>query len=162
MRDIEHLPTAVYRLRDRAGRMLYIGMTNNPEQRWYFHERRHWWHQVTDRDVQWYPDRATARRMEAAAIKSEAPLHNSVHVEPGPHETPLTRARARLTDVIERVRERHEPHWFTARSRRRVVLLHPEVYEAAIRNDAIVAALQDADPGLYERLAAEASVAAQD
>ncbi|MGW8703504.1 hypothetical protein ACWGOK_42485 [Streptomyces eurythermus] len=63
----------------------------------------------------------------------------------------MTRARSVLTNVVARV---HEPHWFTTRR-------HPEAYEAAIRNGAIVAALQDTDPYLYERLAAGVPVTAQ-
>ncbi|MET7688013.1 GIY-YIG nuclease family protein [Streptomyces sp. NPDC005483] len=71
--------TALYRLYDADGVLLYIGITNAPAQRWAHHARKHrttWWPSVARKEIQWLTDRNTADRMETDAINSEKPLHN--------------------------------------------------------------------------------------
>lgn len=69
--------TTVYRLFDRDGRLLYIGSSVHPQLRWEQHAgEKLWWSSVTRATVDWYPDRASARAAELAAIRAESPLHN--------------------------------------------------------------------------------------
>ena len=59
---------------------LYIGSTKNVDVRKRGHELQSpLWPEVTRLESQAYPDLATARLAEAAAIKAEAPLHNKTH-----------------------------------------------------------------------------------
>ncbi|MFD7999969.1 GIY-YIG nuclease family protein [Streptomyces mirabilis] len=69
--------TALYRLRDGAGVLLYIGITYDPESRWRAHAAtKAWWPEVTRKEVEWHADRLLAESAEVAAIKAELPLHN--------------------------------------------------------------------------------------
>lgn len=71
--------TALYRLRDADGRLLYIGIAKDPERRWKHHSRTAratWWPDVADKSVQWFNSRAEADEAETVAISNERPLHN--------------------------------------------------------------------------------------
>lgn len=69
--------TAVYRLYDEEGRLLYIGAARNPPQRMKFHRQfKRWWSDVARTDLTWFPDRAAAMAAEAVAIREEKPLYN--------------------------------------------------------------------------------------
>ncbi|MFE2297918.1 GIY-YIG nuclease family protein [Streptomyces sp. NPDC059445] len=72
-------PTALYRLYDAFGRLLYIGMTSDLPRRWKEHrtEHRYWWHQVVERSLEWFPIRRQAWRAEGRAVLAELPLHNN-------------------------------------------------------------------------------------
>ncbi|NEB92406.1 GIY-YIG nuclease family protein [Streptomyces bauhiniae] len=156
MPTIETQPTAVYRLYGREGQLLYVGMTNNPDVRFDCHAlTKRWWHLVVKRDVQWHPDRATARQCEADAIKAESPVHNAMHAAAGPHDTPLRGARQKLSTIVDEVRVAHEPRWLTYFGERFVALVEPAFHDEAVRNERIVNALREVDPELYERLAAD-------
>lgn len=156
MPDIESQPTAVYRLYARDGRLLYVGMTNNPDVRFDYHAlTKRWWHLVEKRNIEWHTDRSAARRHEAAAIKTESPAHNAMHAAPGPHDTPLRDARRRLSTIVDEVRVEHEPRWLTNFGERFVALVEPAFHDEAVKNDRIVNALREVAPELYERLAAE-------
>lgn len=70
-------PTAVYRLYDSAGALLYVGVTSNPDARFGAHSLiQPWWAQVAARDVTWYPTRTEGKAAEAEAVRTENPLHN--------------------------------------------------------------------------------------
>lgn len=74
--------TALYRLRDDAGQLLYIGISEDPLRRWPEHAKgKAWWPKVVDLSLEWFGSRTEAFAMEAAAIRSEQPLHNVVHNE---------------------------------------------------------------------------------
>lgn len=69
--------TTLYRLYDKADRLLYIGTSADTQTRWEQHAREKlWWSSVARATVEWHPDRTTAMAAERAAIKAEAPLHN--------------------------------------------------------------------------------------
>lgn len=152
MSDIETQQTAVYRLYSADGQLLYVGLTNNTDVRFRWHAQMSWWCRVARKDVQWHPDRGTARRCEAQAIKEEGPALNAMHAAAGPHDTPLRDARARLGRIIDEVRTQHEPRWLTNFGRRSVAIVHPQFCEEAVRNERIVNALREVDPELYEHL----------
>lgn len=71
--------TALYRLFDTTGRLLYVGISHKPDVRWGQHsEEKSWWPEVDQRKVEWHETRASAERAELAAITAEKPLHNKV------------------------------------------------------------------------------------
>lgn len=77
--------TAVYRHYDDAGTLLYIGMTNNPDQRFILHAYTSLWHPFSTRcDVEWFDTRVEATDAERDAIAGERPLFNIIgsHVDP--------------------------------------------------------------------------------
>jgi predicted GIY-YIG superfamily endonuclease len=68
---------AVYRLRDASGSLLYVGISDNPTQRFRAHQStKAWWSDVVSTTLEWFPDRRSAALAEAAAIVEEHPLHN--------------------------------------------------------------------------------------
>lgn len=70
--------TALYRLYDAGGRLLYVGATKNTLQRWNQHKKtKPWWRQVARREVKWFDSRPSALLAEHWAIVTEFPLHNS-------------------------------------------------------------------------------------
>jgi predicted GIY-YIG superfamily endonuclease len=63
--------TAVYRLFDQAGQLLYVGMGRNPMNRWSSHADQHaWWPQVTAFAVVWHPTRSDAAAEERSALRA--------------------------------------------------------------------------------------------
>lgn len=71
--------TALYRLLDKDGRLLYIGVSHKPDVRWGQHsESKSWWSEVDQRKVEWHDTRAAAERAELAAIAAERPMYNVV------------------------------------------------------------------------------------
>jgi predicted GIY-YIG superfamily endonuclease len=79
--------TAVYRLYDAAGALLYVGVANRPEERWGTHRNKHWWPLVTRAEIERHPTRDAALRCEAQVIRDETPLHNQVipNTDGSPH-----------------------------------------------------------------------------
>lgn len=72
--------TALYRLYDEAGHLLYVGITTYPPKRFVEHERdKPWWPQVARRDVEWIASRAQAETAERCAIAAEQPRYNRIH-----------------------------------------------------------------------------------
>lgn len=71
--------TTLYRLFDKAGDLLYVGITNDPEVRWSYHARQKaWWPEVHRRAVEWKATRVEAEAAEAEAIGREAPRWNVI------------------------------------------------------------------------------------
>lgn len=71
--------TALYRFYDQADRLLYVGITGDPDVRWKTHARDRaetWWPLVVEKAVEWFERRIDAAGAEIAAIASEDPLHN--------------------------------------------------------------------------------------
>lgn len=61
--------TALYRLYDAAGRLLYVGVAANPERRWEQHSRdKAWWPEVERRTCEWLDTRGQAERQEREAV----------------------------------------------------------------------------------------------
>jgi predicted GIY-YIG superfamily endonuclease len=72
--------TALYRLRDPHGTLLYVGIAENPERRRKEHaSNKPWWPQVAEQSVEWFPTRGLALAAEANAIRAERPLYNLQH-----------------------------------------------------------------------------------
>ncbi|MBB4893527.1 excinuclease UvrABC nuclease subunit [Streptomyces olivoverticillatus] len=80
MGDKKASESAVYRLFDSTGQVLYIGMSRNPMARWGIHAEQHsWWPRVATYELAWYPTRQEAEAAEKAAIKAESPTCNVAH-----------------------------------------------------------------------------------
>lgn len=70
-------PTARYRCYDGDGRLLYVGMSTNPEGRLMGHRLyAPWWPDMVRTVVDWYPDRYAAREAELQAMREESSVHN--------------------------------------------------------------------------------------
>jgi len=73
--------TAVYRLYDADGGLLYIGCSSHFPQRWYQHSKdKSWWPQVAVREITWYGSYEEAVTVERAAILDENPLYNKARI----------------------------------------------------------------------------------
>ncbi len=68
--------TAVYRLFDADGALLYVGASHDPKERLGRHKDRAWGHEIARVKVAWFPNRRTALHREAVAISKESPRHN--------------------------------------------------------------------------------------
>jgi predicted GIY-YIG superfamily endonuclease len=72
--------TALYRLYDADRKLLYIGISQNPDVRWGQHsQNKPWWSSVEVREIEWHETRALAAAAEKAAIKTEQPYWNLNH-----------------------------------------------------------------------------------
>ncbi|WP_158813206.1 GIY-YIG nuclease family protein [Streptomyces rimosus] len=72
--------TALYRLRDAAGELLYVGISTKPPQRWSQHAvDKVWWPEVADLSLEWFDSKSEALAAERRAIRAESPRHNVVH-----------------------------------------------------------------------------------
>lgn len=77
--------TALYRLFDHAGRLLYVCIAYDPSTRWYRHRLSHErWEQVDESrtTIVWFETRDEARASEIAAIRSEQPAWNVRDISP--------------------------------------------------------------------------------
>ena len=72
--------TALYRLFDTSGDLLYVGIANNPESRWKQHSKtKDWWHLVAEKTTCWFEKRIIAADAEVEAIHAEKPRFNLMH-----------------------------------------------------------------------------------
>lgn len=70
-------PTALYRLFDEDGKLLYVGITKNPSVRFVHHKmEKSWWPNVVQKDITWFDSRTAAMRAEEEAIHQELPFWN--------------------------------------------------------------------------------------
>lgn len=76
MVNIRTARTALYRLYDEGGVLLYVGITNMPNVRFANHSLKSWWKRVARKDITWYDNRPLAEQAETGAIRDERPLFN--------------------------------------------------------------------------------------
>jgi predicted GIY-YIG superfamily endonuclease len=73
----EDSPHVLYRMFNRDGVLLYVGITNNPKGRFRTHgELKSWWSEVATITLQHLPSRLHLEAAESDAIKNEGPLYN--------------------------------------------------------------------------------------
>lgn len=78
--DNEHQVYYLYRFYNAAGRLLYVGISNNPDRRWGEHaDDKPWWGEVEDQTSERAGDMHDALALEEEAIRAERPLYNVVH-----------------------------------------------------------------------------------
>lgn len=69
--------TAVYRLFNTSGSLLYVGITCNIASHFRGHARdKQWWPEVAHHVIEWHENRADAAQREGQLIADEAPMHN--------------------------------------------------------------------------------------
>lgn len=67
----------LYRFYNRAGDLLYVGITNNPARRFAKHsDEKSWWRHVARIALEQHPSREALRAAERMAIETERPIHN--------------------------------------------------------------------------------------
>lgn len=72
--------TALYRVFDAEGALLYVGISHDPEKRWAEHAKlKDWWQLVAEKTTCWFETRSTAARAEEEAIRAEKPRFNVLH-----------------------------------------------------------------------------------
>lgn len=99
--------TALYRIYDAAGELLYVGITHDIPMRFREHKGdKRWWRTRAHRYVvHWYPSREIAAAHEREAIKSERPEFNSVHVTlPRREITPAVAGTYSTLEIARRFR----------------------------------------------------------
>lgn len=138
---LDDKPTALYRLYDAGGTLLYIGISHQPEVRFEQHAgQKEWWPLVARREIEWFDDRPAAGRAEAAAIRAEDPEHNGTYsprrsrktmrhvvAADGIEEISLTLARAKLTSLVRKAAD-GTPVALLNHGRRHAVLVSVEEY----------------------------------
>ncbi|MFI8279777.1 hypothetical protein ACIGBH_33735 [Streptomyces sp. NPDC085929] len=85
--------TALYRLWDAEGALLYAGITHYPEARWIQHAmEKKWWHLVAGKTVEWFETREQALLAEGRASREERPRYDqSGRLGKGHHTIPRIR-----------------------------------------------------------------------
>lgn len=69
---------SVYRVWDDQGRLLYVGMSDEPLRRMSGHHRCSVWaDKAAEIRIEWHPSREEAAAAESAAILAEDPIHNA-------------------------------------------------------------------------------------
>lgn len=69
--------TFIYQLRDDADRLLYVGITGNPVERWRRHaQRKPWWPDVATIEYDIVPKESIALERERELIRRDRPLYN--------------------------------------------------------------------------------------
>ncbi|MFJ9420759.1 type II toxin-antitoxin system prevent-host-death family antitoxin [Streptomyces sp. NPDC101249] len=147
--------TALYRLYDDTGLLLYIGISHQPEVRFEQHAKsKVWWAQVARRTVEWFDDRPSAAQAEAEAIRAEDPEHNGTYsprrsrksirhvvAADGVEEISMTLARSKLTSLV-RTAEAGTPVVFLNHGRREAVLVSPDRYREIMEDRRTVEVLR--------------------
>lgn len=143
---LDHCRTALYRLYDEAGVLLYIGISHQPDVRFEQHSKvKDWWPQVARREVQWFDDRPSAAAAEADAIRTEDPEHNGTYsprrkrctirdtvAEDGLREVSLSLARPRLTEIVRGVEHGGQSVALLSHGQRYAVVVSLDFYERAL------------------------------
>ncbi|OPC76602.1 hypothetical protein B4N89_44740 [Embleya scabrispora] len=80
---LENRRTAVYRLFDADGVLLYVGISVDPVKRFRGHrygskrsKPKEWWPQVASSRIEWFDSRSRAEFAESFAVVTEHPRHN--------------------------------------------------------------------------------------
>ncbi|MFE2140221.1 GIY-YIG nuclease family protein [Streptomyces sp. NPDC059456] len=74
--------TALYRLYNATGALLYVGITCDPERRFGDHTTKGWWSTVDHGTLKWFNSESLALEAELEAILTEAPKHNIQGTKP--------------------------------------------------------------------------------
>ncbi|WP_229917024.1 helix-turn-helix domain-containing protein [Streptomyces canarius] len=100
----------MYRVFDTGGRLLYVGSSERPRQRWHEHRSRTvWWPLARAYSLDWFEDRAAAYTAEARAIVAEQPELNQVW-RPRPVPSPEATPEAwRVLDALRAIEQMDDP-----------------------------------------------------
>jgi predicted GIY-YIG superfamily endonuclease/antitoxin (DNA-binding transcriptional repressor) of toxin-antitoxin stability system len=137
--------TALYRLYDAAGTLLYIGISHQPDVRFEQHAKlKDWWPRVARREVEWFDDRPSAAAAEAAAIRREDPERNGTYslrrkrrtvrdevTADGTREVSASLARPMISTLIRGVGQGGEAVVLLEHGRRAAAIVSVDFYERA-------------------------------
>ena len=72
------MPYCVYRIFDKDGTLLYVGVSREPLRRLQQHKSKKvkWFRFIARIDFEWHLDRVSANKAETEAIEKEAPSYN--------------------------------------------------------------------------------------
>ena len=91
-------PTVLYRLFDSQGRLLYVGITCGPRERFKAHHgEKDWWPRVVGCTFEHFETRRQALTAESEAIKNERPVFNVSGRSPA------------LTELVQQAEYAREP-----------------------------------------------------
>ncbi|WP_256257106.1 GIY-YIG nuclease family protein [Streptomyces sp. MUSC 14] len=129
--------TALYRLYDGDGSLLYIGITHDPEARWVSHAAtKPWWPAVETKSLEWHDTRGAAEAAEARAIATEPTPFNRAGSPwaPGPpqlgeDEVAVADAKKNLSELLTSVRLLRRAYFLTSRGKRQAALVPVELGE---------------------------------
>lgn len=97
--------TSLYRHFDKRGRLLYVGVSHSFMGRLARHKQNsHWYWDIQRVEVVHYPDRNTALRAEARAIRTESPMHNKL-IPPSPKRVEPASAVRGVAEEVANARE---------------------------------------------------------
>lgn len=109
MTEVTSERTALYRLYDADGNLLYVGITNNPK-RWYDHSRdKCWWPEVNRKTIEWFETRKSAERIEKLEVKEDGPKYNRAFN--GDRRRELQHEDAKREGRIQPVTRETIPEW---------------------------------------------------
>jgi predicted GIY-YIG superfamily endonuclease len=93
--------TALYRLYNEHGSLLYVGISAKPDSRFKQHASdKAWWPEVARKAVEWYETRRNAEAAEIAAIKANAPHYNRDHCANATVTVVVTEAQITGVDLL--------------------------------------------------------------
>jgi hypothetical protein len=93
---------ALYRHFDAAGKLIYVGKTNNYARRSDEHKDKEWWKDVASSQVEWFPSEKAVLAAEKAAILAEHPRENWIHNTENPDGPCVVRGRWRSVGLSVR------------------------------------------------------------
>ncbi len=103
--------SAVYRIFGDERRLLYIGSSERPRQRWHEHRNRTaWWSEARAYSLTWLPTREAAYEAEALAIATEGPVFNQVwQSQQVPAARQVTEEAQRVINAMDEVEAIPDP-----------------------------------------------------
>jgi hypothetical protein len=109
--EVDDDPATVYRFYSQGGTLLYVGVADNPRDRFKTHaSEKPWWRDVQRKTVVIHRSRMTAEIAEGKAIRSESPLYN---LSPGRRDPtdpkPASRKSQRPAQPVLPSRKTREP-----------------------------------------------------
>jgi len=116
MDDPIESPVSVYQYHDRAGVLLYVGVTSRDVRRTQEHaETKQWWRLTTGSAIEHYPTRELALERESELIKRYKPPFNTIYndrkAESQEHYLTKVKQEAPVQNVTTRKQRR--AHWYT-------------------------------------------------
>ena len=90
----------LYRFYNSNAKLLYVGITNNPENRFGNHRReKPWWNQVTAITLERFSTRGELAQAEIEAIQTERPKYNLAYATESPPDTVRIHERTQATPL---------------------------------------------------------------
>lgn len=109
----------VYLAYDKAGTLLYVGISNTWPYRWQQHQQKPWFDEVARLDLERYPTRGEAERREVHLIRTQRPRYNIQHQPPPLPDLKLPYARRYADRERAAVEMGNNMRWYQYKLRNR-------------------------------------------